>query len=161
MVRIDLMADCIFPLDRRELIAGLGAVILSPAMLSMANAQAPRPTMALRANADVIALRPGGPETPIWSLGGPEPARDIGFKRGDTVEITLLTDLPVPTVLNWHGIEGVAAAEPLASRLPLAPGAKETVVIPLRHAGTLTCDLPLLGDGQARPSPVRTLIVGE
>jgi FtsP/CotA-like multicopper oxidase with cupredoxin domain len=72
-----------------------------------------------------------------------------------------LNDLPVPTVLNWHGIDGIAAAEPLAARPPLSPGARETLVIPLRHAGTLMVDLRLLGDGQARPSPARALIVGE
>ena len=67
----------------------------------------------------------------------------------------------MPTVLNWHGIDGVPAAEPLAARAPLAPGAKETFVVPLRHAGTFLCDLRLLGDGQARPSRARALIVGE
>src|SRR5204862_2821679 len=73
----------------------------------------------------------------------------------------LLNDLPVSTVLNWHGIDGVPAAEPLAALAPLAPGARQTVAIPLRHAGTLMCDLRLLGDGQARPAPARALIVGE
>ena len=34
-------------------------------------------------------------------------------------------------------------------------------MVPLRHAGTFLCDLRLLGDGQARPSPARALIVGE
>jgi len=161
MVRIDLMADGIFPLDRRKLIAGLGAVVLSPAMASIATAQGQSPSLTLRAGADVIALRPGGPDTPIWSLGGPAPSGDTGLKRGDALEVTLLNDLPVPTVLNWHGIEGVVAAEPLAARPPLSPGSKETLVIPLRHAGTLMIDLRLLGDGQARPAPARALIVAE
>jgi FtsP/CotA-like multicopper oxidase with cupredoxin domain len=161
MVRIDLMADRFFPLDRRELIAGLGTVVLGPMLPSMAIAQGPRPSITLEAKADAIALRPGAPDTPIWSLGGPAPDRDTGLKRGDALEITLSNDLPVPTVLNWYGNEGVAAAEPLVARLPLSPGAKETLVIPLRHAGTLMVDLRLLGDGQARPSPARALIVGE
>jgi FtsP/CotA-like multicopper oxidase with cupredoxin domain len=161
MVRIGLMADRILPLDRRELMAGLAAVVLSPAMPSMAAAQGSRRSMTLRAKADVVALRPGGPDTPIWSLGGPTPDRDIGLTRGGTLEITLLNDLPVPAVLNWHGIEGVPAAEPLAARAPLAPGAKQSFAIPLRHAGTFMYDLRMLGDGQARPSPARALIVGE
>jgi FtsP/CotA-like multicopper oxidase with cupredoxin domain len=120
-----------------------------------------RTSLTLQAKAGAIALRPGQPETPIWSLGGPTTDRDVGLKRGDAVEITLLNDLPVPTVLNWHGIDGVPAAEPLAALAPLAPGAKQTFAIPLRHAGTLMCDLRLLGDGQARPAPARALIVGE
>jgi FtsP/CotA-like multicopper oxidase with cupredoxin domain len=161
MVRIDVMADRIFSLDRRELIAGLGAVVLSPALPSMATAQGQSPSLTLRAKADVIVLHPGGPDTPIWSLEGPAPDRAIGLKRGDAVEITLLNDLPIPTVLNFHGMEGVAVAEPLATRQPLASGARETFVIPLRQAGTFMCDLRLLGDGQARPSPARALIVAE
>ncbi len=154
------MADRIFPLNRRELMAGLGAAALGPAIPPMAVAQG-RPSLTLQAKAGAIALRPGGPETPIWSLGGPAPDRDISFRRGDAVEITLLNDLPVPTVLNWHGIDGVPAAEPLAALTPLAPGARQTFAIPLRHAGTLMCDLRLLGDGQARPAPARALIVAE
>ena len=154
------MADRIFPLNRRELMAGLGAAALGPAIPPMAVAQG-RPSLMLHAKAGAIALRPGQPETPIWSLGGSAPDRDISFKRGDAVEVTLLNDLPVPTVLNWHGIDGVAAAEPLAAVAPLAPGARQTFTIPLRHAGTLMCDLRLLGDGQARPAPARALIVGE
>ena len=118
-----------------------------------------RPSLMLRANAGVAAIRQGGPETPIWSLGAP--TSDLSLKRGGTLEITLLNDLPVPTVLNWHGIDGVPTAEPLAAQTPLVPGAKQTFAIPLRHAGTLMCDLRLLGDGQARPSPARALIVAE
>jgi FtsP/CotA-like multicopper oxidase with cupredoxin domain len=160
MVRIDLMADRIFPLDRRELMAGLGAAVLSPAMPSMATAQG-RPSLMLQAKAGVMPSRPGGPDTPIWSLGGPTPDRDIRFTRGDALEITLQNDLPVPALLNCHGIDGVPAAEPLTARAPIAPGARETFVIPVRHAGTFMCDLRLLGDGQARPLPARAVIVGE
>jgi len=161
MVRIPGMADRIFQLDRRELIAGLGAAVLCPAMPSVVLAQGSRASMTLGAKADVLALRPGGPETPIWSLSGPAPGRDAGLKRGDALEVTLENDLPIPAVLNWHGIEGVPAAEPLAARAPVSAGAKETLVIPLRHAGTFMYDLRLLGDGQARPSPARALIVRE
>ena len=34
-------------------------------------------------------------------------------------------------------------------------------MVPLRHAGTFLCDLRLLGDGLARPSRARALIVQE
>ena len=154
------MADRIFRLDRRELVAGLGAAALSPAMPRILAAQG-HPFLVLQAKAGVIALRPGEPSTPIWSLLGPTPERGISFKRGDELEITLGNELPVPAVLNWHGIDGVPAAEPLAARAPLSTGAKETFAIPLRHAGTFMCDLRLLGDGQARPSAARALVVGE
>src|ERR1700687_3832177 len=152
------MADRILRLDRRELMMGLGAAVLGPAMAAGAQG---RPSLTLQAKAGVIVLRPGGPDTPIWSLQGPTPDPGLRFKRGDELEITLLNELPVTTVLNWHGIDGIPAAEPLAVDSPLASMARETLVIPLRHAGTFLCDLRLLGDGQARPSPVRAFVVEE
>jgi FtsP/CotA-like multicopper oxidase with cupredoxin domain len=154
------MADRILRLDRRELLAGLGAAVLGPAMASIAGAQG-RPSLTLRAKAGVIALRPGAPDTPIWSLQGPTPEPGFRFKRGDELDVTLQNELPVPTVLNWRGIDGVPAAEPLAARVPLAPGANESFVVPLRYAGTFLCDLRLLGDGQPRPSGARALVVQE
>jgi FtsP/CotA-like multicopper oxidase with cupredoxin domain len=158
MVRICIMADRIARLDRRELMAGLGAAVLAPALPRTAAAQA-RAGLALQAKAGLIALRPGAPDTAVWSLqGGPD--RHFRFRRGDQLEITLRNELPGPTVLNWYGI-GVPAAEPLAERPPLAPGASESVVIPLRQAGTFMCDLRLLGDAQPRPSAARALVVAE
>src|SRR6202158_1301322 len=106
------MADRIFRLDRRELVAGLGAAALSPAMPRIVAAQG-HPSLVLQAKAGVIALRPGEPNTPIWSLLGPTPERGISFKRGDELEITLGNELPVPAVLNWQRLDCVPAAEPL------------------------------------------------
>src|SRR5215203_3498775 len=83
MVRIGPMARAIFRLNRRELIAGLGAAALGPVLPSSAGAQA-RVPVALQAKADVLALRPGGPETPIWSLAGP----DLRFRRGEALEVS-------------------------------------------------------------------------
>ena len=136
------------------------AVVVSPAIPQRAAAQ-DRPSLTLQAKADVVALRPGEPDTPIWSLQDTKPSLGPRFKRGDTLQVTLGNELPVPTVLNWRGIEGVPAAEALATRPPLAPGATESLTIPLRHAGTLLGDFRLLGDGQARPSRALPLIVGE
>ncbi len=111
----------------------------------------------LQAKADVLALRPGEPDTPIWSLGGPE----LRFRRGDNPEVAFGNDLPAPMVLNWRGIDGALAAEPLLARASLAPGARDAFPLPLRHAGTFLCDLALLGDGAARPTRARPLIVAE
>jgi FtsP/CotA-like multicopper oxidase with cupredoxin domain len=161
MVGIAPMADRIPRLDRRELIAGLGAaVVASPAIPRMAVAQ-DRPSLTLQARADALALRPGEPDTPIWSLQDTRPSSGLRFKRGDTLQATFGNELPVPTVLNWHGIDGVQAVEALAVRPSLAPGATENLTIPLRHAGTFLSDFRLLGDGQARPSRALPLIVGE
>jgi FtsP/CotA-like multicopper oxidase with cupredoxin domain len=158
MVRISPMADRIARLDRRELMAGLGAAFLAPALPPIAHAQG-RERLALQAKAGLIALRPGEPDTAVWSLqAGAD--RQFRFRRGDQLEITLGNELSEPAVLNWHGI-AVPAAEPLAARAPLAPGASESILIPLRQAGTFMCDLRLLGDAQPRPSAARALVVAE
>jgi FtsP/CotA-like multicopper oxidase with cupredoxin domain len=156
MVRTGPMASPKFPLDRRELMAGLGAAALTPIWPVAGQAQA-RPALALQAKADTLALRLNTPATPIWSLQGP----DLRFKRGETLDIAFGNELPVPAVLNWRGIDGVPAAEPLTARPPLGGGGREALQLPLRHAGTFLCDLNLLGDGQPRPSQARALIIQE
>ena len=154
MVRIGLMASPKSPLNRRELIAALGAAALCPALPAAGRAQG-RTAVALQARADRILLRPGGPETPVWSLGGGE----LRFKRGEALDVTFSNELPAPSVLDCRGLDGVPAAEPLASRAPLAAGAKDTFQVPLRHAGTFLCETSLLGDGGAAPVRPRALIV--
>ena len=151
------MADPIFPLTRREFLAGLGAAFLGPANVLAGG----RASLLLQAKADVIALHPGVPDVPIWSLGGLASDSNLRFKRGDAVEVALANQLPVPAALNWRGLDGVPGAEPLVATMPLAPGIKQTFAIPLRHAGTFLCDLRLTSDGQARPSSARALIVAE
>ena len=143
-------------LDRREVMAGFGAAALAPIWPTAGRAQA-RPALALQAKADSVALRPNALATAIWSLQGPE----LRFKRGETLDIAFGNELPVPAVLNWRGIDGVPAAEPLTGRPPLAAGGREVLQLPLRHAGTFLCDLNLLGDGQPRPSRARALVVQE
>ena len=150
------MASPKFQLDRRELMAGLGAATLASMSPAAGRAQA-RSALALQARADSVALRPNAPATPIWSLQGPE----LRFKRGETLDIAFGNELPAPAVLNWRGIDGVPAAEPLTGRPPLATGGKDVLKLPLRHAGTFLYDLTLLGDGQPRPSQARALIVQE
>jgi FtsP/CotA-like multicopper oxidase with cupredoxin domain len=160
MVRIGDMANRARWTNRRELMAGLGAAILAPALPAAPafGAQA----RALQAKADVLALGlggpgPGGPETPIWSLGGP----DIRFRRGDRQEIAFGNDLPIPVVLDWRGIDGASATEPLLAKVAVAPGGTDSFQFSLRHAGTFLCDLALLGDGAARPSRGLPLVVAE
>ncbi|WP_426538050.1 multicopper oxidase family protein [Bradyrhizobium sp. McL0615] len=136
--------------------AGLGAAALASMWPAVGRAQ-PRSAVALQAKADSVALRPNLPATPIWSLQGPE----LRFKRGETLDVAFGNELPAPAVLNWRGIDGVPAAEPLTGRPPLAAGGKDALKLPLRHAGTFLCGLSLLGDGQPRPSPARALIVQE
>ena len=91
--------------------------------------------MALQARADSLALRPGSAATPVWSLQGPE----LRFKRGETLDIAFGNELPVPVVLNWRGIDGVPAAEPLTGRPPLAGGGKDDGAMPGRSCANPGC----------------------
>ena len=63
--------------------------------------------------------------------------------------------------LDWRGIDGVPCSRAAGARAALATGARETLQIQLRHAGTFLCDPRLLGDGQARPARPLAVVVGE
>jgi FtsP/CotA-like multicopper oxidase with cupredoxin domain len=149
------MSDHIFRPDRRVVLAGLGAIAFRGPSAA-AKIEGP-PPLALRAQPASLALQEGKAATPIWSPG----SEALRFKRGSSAQITLTNDLPVPLVLNWRGVDGIAATEPLLGKPALGPSASDTSVFPLRHAGTYLCDLALLGDGAARPIAALPLIVGE
>jgi FtsP/CotA-like multicopper oxidase with cupredoxin domain len=143
--------------------AGLGAALLGPAL--PARAAESRPVLALRAKTDALSLRPGQPATVISSLSGGPAAGALRFRRGDVVQIELGNETGAPIALNWHGLDGVPAGEPLLARMPIGPqaiaGFKDSFAIPMRHAGTLLCDMRLLGDGQIPPLAARALVVAE
>ena len=138
----------------------MSAAALTAAIPGNAAPQGAR-SLVLRAEAGTISLRPGQPPTPIWSLVAAPPDPALRLTRGDELRVTLRNELPLPALLNWHGIDGVPSAEPLLARPPLAAGDSETLAIRLRHAGTFLCDLRLAGDGAARPLPARVLVVAE
>src|SRR5437879_1209111 len=157
MVRIGLMAKRIFLADRRSFLAGLGAAATVSVLPRVACAEAPQRLM-LQAKDATISLRLGQPDTPVWSLRPSAPM--LRFKPGQ-LDVTFQNDLPVPAVLNWHGIDGVAATEPLIAQAPLAPGNKADLAVALRHPGTFVADLRLIGDPQGRPSRPLALVVEE
>jgi FtsP/CotA-like multicopper oxidase with cupredoxin domain len=150
MVRIGLMASHEFTLGRREFLTGLGATALCPIFPAIGAAQG-RTALTLQAKADRIPLRPGGLETPVWSLG----SGDRRFKSRETLDVTFANALPAPAVLNWRGIDGAPASEPLTSRPVVAGGAKDTFQVSLSHPGTFLCDAGLLGGAR----PIRPLAV--
>jgi FtsP/CotA-like multicopper oxidase with cupredoxin domain len=156
----DRYPDGVFHLTRRGLLAGLGGAALGAPRLARA-AAAPRQALPLQAKPGTAALRAGSPDTPVWSLLAPTSDAVLRFRRGDEIDVSLENALSVPLALNWHGIDGAPAAEPLLGRPPLAPGGKDALALTLRHAGTSMCDLRLIGDGQARPLPARTVVVQE
>ncbi|MFH0302257.1 multicopper oxidase domain-containing protein [Bradyrhizobium sp. 31Argb] len=150
------MASLFLKLDRRTLLAGLGAAALQAGLPAATLAQARR-SLAISARPDSLVLRQGGAATPVWSF----PGEDIRANRGETIELTLGNDLPAPLALYCRGIDGAPAAEPLLARAPLAAGAKESFQLPLRHAGTFLFDPGLLNDGQPLPLRAKPLVVSE
>ncbi len=129
MVRIELMADRIFRLDRRELMAGLGglgAAALGPAMPDIAAAQG-RSSLTLQAKAGTLAAASGtGGYTDMVASRTRRQTPLFASNAATRLEISVQNELPVPAMLNWHGIDGVPAAEPLAARSPCPRAARKT-----------------------------------
>jgi FtsP/CotA-like multicopper oxidase with cupredoxin domain len=158
MVGISLMAQRNRPIARRHFLTGSAAGAVAFALPRIAAAQGPE-ALTLTAEIGTLALRPSQPGTPVWALEADRPV--LRFRRGTELQVTFQNNLPVPAVLDWRGLDGAAAAEPLTARAPLAPGGKEIFAIALRYAGTLLCDLRLLGYAAAQPSRSLVLIVEE
>jgi hypothetical protein len=151
------MAKPILIQNRRQLLSAMGAAVLAPALGGPVRRQAQAEALLLQATVATISLRPGAPETRVWALRAPTRGGAPRFKLGSELAITLQNDLPVPIALDWRGLEGVSAVEPLVGRPSLAAGATTTFAANLRHAGTSLCDLRLLEDGVGlplRPLPV-------
>jgi FtsP/CotA-like multicopper oxidase with cupredoxin domain len=155
MVPIARMSNRTSSIERRQFLGGLGAAAVSSA-LPNSPAAAFRGAV-LRAHADRFVLHPGEPQTPVWAFD----TVTLRFSRSDRQEITFENGLPVPAVLNWHGLDGAKAAEPLLSQAAVAPNASKNFEIPLRSAGTFMCDLRLLGDRAARPSRPLPVVIAE
>jgi FtsP/CotA-like multicopper oxidase with cupredoxin domain len=143
-------------MNRREWMAGFGAGTAGLLLPGRILAQG-WPPVAIKSHEGSLALRTGSPETPIWALSSPE----LRFRRGDTLQVEFANDLKVPVGLDWRGIDGVPAIEPLISRRMLAPSGWENVKIPLRHAGTFLCDMSLLAVQNALPARGQPLVVAE
>jgi FtsP/CotA-like multicopper oxidase with cupredoxin domain len=154
VVRIKSMEHDIFRPSRRAVLAGLGAATLRPLAAPAAEEPAVR---TLLAAPGLLALRGGQADTAIWSLAG----ASLGFKQGERADIAFANELAVPVVLNWRGLDGASAAEPLVSRAPVAATTRDTFSLSPRHAGTFLCDPALLGDGAARPIRGLPLIIAE
>jgi len=150
------MARQFLQMDRRVLMAGFAAASLDIVLPGQSRAQG-QPTAAIKARQGALGLRAGGPETPVWMLETPP----LRFRRGDNLNVEFANDLKVPVGLDWRGIDGVPAIEPLIGRRLLAPTGWEKVRIPLRHAGTFLCDMSLLAVQDALPARGQPLVVAE
>jgi FtsP/CotA-like multicopper oxidase with cupredoxin domain len=153
MAASTVMAHDIFRTSRRAVLGGLGAAALGMAVSPATERGFP----ALRAAPSLLAARPRQADTPIWALAG----ANLMFKQGERAKLGFTNELPVPVVLNWRGLDGILASEPLVSRSAISPGAGDTFDLPLRQAGTYFCELAMLGDGRAQPTRGLPLIVAE
>ena len=91
-----------------------------PALALQATAEQPRAAPGRAGHADLVAAR----------------ARICGSSAARPLEVAFGNELPAPAVLNWRGIDGVPAAEPLTARAPLAAGGKRSLAAaaaPRRH----------------------------
>ena len=163
VVRIALMTMRIFSPTRRDVLAGLGASAAGLGLTAdLGAATLPGTTeLALQARPAGLTLRPGLSATPVWEFSATSAAGEVRLKRGDRCELSFRNDLPVPAAVTWRGLDGVAAAEPLPGRGPVAAGASEKSMISMPHAGTLMADLRLLEDGMTRPVRPLPVIVQE
>lgn len=150
------MASELLRMDRRELMAGVGAASLG-LLLPRGSAAQGHPSVAIQARRGAISLRSGSPETPVWMLAAPE----LRFRRGENLQVEFANDLTVPVGLDWRGIDGVPAIELLIGRRLLAATGLETVRIPLRHAGTFLCDMSVLATQNALPARGQPMVVAE
>lgn len=115
---------------RRTLIrtagCALGAFLLP--VVSRAQTTGPQAaagaTIVLRAEEGAIAA--GGaerPAAPVWGFGAVTPGPLLRVTRGEPLNVTLLSHLPKPTAVHWHGLRipnGMDGAPPLtqASVMP-------------------------------------------
>lgn len=143
-------------MDRRELIAGMTAASLGLLLPGASRAQG-RPLVAIQARRSAVGIRPGGPDTPVWMLAAPA----LRFRRGDNLQVEFANDLTVPVGLDWRGIDGVPAIEPLIGRRLLAATGMEKITIPLRHAGTFLCDMSVFANNDALPTRGQPMVVAE
>ena len=152
------MTDHVPSMTRRSLLASVGSAGVLSALPRGAKAQSRRP-LTLKAAIGPLALRPGEPETAIASLTAPGSDGVLRFRRGDELAISFENALPGSAVLSLRG-NASAGAEPLLARAPVASGHRDGFALPLRHAGTMLCQLTSL-DQAAGPMPARPLVVTE
>ena len=139
-----------FGVNRRELIAGLGAAALTPVWSATGMAQT-GPVLDLRIRPDRLAIRPGAPDTPVLSLG----KANMRFNRGDKVE--LASDLNLE---NGRAFLLGMDKGPATQQDPSRPSKIETQMV-LRQAGTFMCDLGLFPSERRWPTRAHPLIVRE
>src|SRR6185437_11996050 len=93
-------------LNRRHLLACIGAAAAGPAPAIQAQA---RPPQALAFDVTPVPLRlgPDRDEIAVWTLRTEGSPANLRFRHDEVIDMTLHNGLPAPLVLNWCGMDGV------------------------------------------------------
>jgi FtsP/CotA-like multicopper oxidase with cupredoxin domain len=138
-------------LTRRAAIAGLGAGLAAPALLSLPRRSAARPllqappvaspvTHDVRLAAAARRLRllgRNGPESTLWTYGD-ELFPVIRARRGDRLRATLTNSLDEHTSIHWHGVRVPNEMDGVqyVTQKPVEPGESFTYEFTLPDTGT-------------------------
>jgi FtsP/CotA-like multicopper oxidase with cupredoxin domain len=153
------ISDVPFPgsLSRRHLLAGIAISAFMPSV----RATADRASLLLKAEASLIRPGSGQPEIGISGLSTDAANGVARFPQRSDLDITLRNDLPAPVALNWYGLDGVPAIEPLLIRPAVPSGKTDRFALPTRQAGTFLSDIRFLEDPDGPPSGAQAVIVAE
>lgn len=135
--------------DRRTVVAGLGALLATPALPTAAPAQPAPPAAAQALPADGLATalleaKPSfvafqaGQETQLWTFGGRAPGPEIRTRRGESFRARLVNGIARPVSLHWHGVRAANEADGVAGLTGDAtvPGATSDIRFSPPDAGT-------------------------
>jgi FtsP/CotA-like multicopper oxidase with cupredoxin domain len=145
---------------RRALVATLGGIAIAPALGFPARGQS-QPQLSLKTVARKLKLSANLPESAIGSLETTGHSASVRFAQGQTLEVSLSSELPAVSLWNWVGFDGLSLAEPLLAQKPVASGSRASFILPLRQAGTFLIDARMLDSGRQQPSASLPLIVEE
>jgi FtsP/CotA-like multicopper oxidase with cupredoxin domain len=97
-----------------------------------------------------------GPEklaTAVWNYDDAVPGPVLRVKRGGEVNVRLVNELQIPTLIHWHGVRLPNAMDgvPHLTQAPIAPGATFNYHFIAPDAGTFWYHAPLIAaDGPGR-----------
>lgn len=122
-------------LGRRGLLAALA---FAPLVRSAAAAAEASIVRLRAAPARVGLIGDGWPETEVWAFEGSVPGPVLRARRGETLRVELLNELPEPTTVHWHGLRVPVAMDgvPGISQPPVPPGGRFLYELPVPDAGT-------------------------
>jgi FtsP/CotA-like multicopper oxidase with cupredoxin domain len=147
-----------FSASRRRVLGVLGGLALAGGLRRPAAAQT-RQGLSLRLREGTVTPNAGGFAPAVWRLDTDSPGETPRLRPGGDLAVELANELPRPAMVNWLGMDGIAAAEALTGQGPVASGGNAAFALPLRQSGTFLLSAQLMGDGAERPFAPRALIV--